>query len=233
MVEPIHRSWFFGYTHFILIDPTFLVVFRSPPLLLLKSAFSTESPDVKDALFQRPSSFFCHHQLIHWFIMLFCSLLDRCCCYYARNTDASQYLYYCTSTMDTCNGPVGRARELENKHNNKATCCVQHKKKATKSTTVLQLYNCTAQHTLVYHPHTLPCYSMNDIVSFLSRREVIATVVVPPVAYWYWNPLVESLDNSVPMAVLIVVCAWVGIATDLNKHMTGQPEAAHHHHHDW
>lgn len=69
---------------------------------------------------------------------------------------------------------------------------------------------------------------MDRIVAFFSRREVIATLTVVPLTYFYWGALVESLESK-PIAVLIVVGAWVGIATDLNEHMTGQPEAPHHH----
>ena len=76
---------------------------------------------------------------------------------------------------------------------------------------------------------------MDRIVTFFSRRDVIATLTVVPATYFYWGDLVESLEGSRWIAALIVVGAWVGIAVDLNEHMTGQPEGAgghHHHHHD-
>ena len=70
------------------------------------------------------------------------------------------------------------------------------------------------------------------LISILTRRDVLATLTVVPLTYYYWCTLVESLDGSKTIATLIVVGAWVGIAVDLNEHMTGQPETPHHHHHD-
>jgi hypothetical protein len=71
---------------------------------------------------------------------------------------------------------------------------------------------------------------MDRVVSFFSRREIMATVTVLPLSYWYWGRLVESLEGSTFKAVLIVLCAWVGMAVDLNEHMVGQPEAGGGHH---
>jgi len=78
----------------------------------------------------------------------------------------------------------------------------------------------------------LPITEMERLTGFFSRRDVIATLTVVPLTYLYWQDLVESLDGSYKIAALIVVAAWVGIATDLNEHMTGQPEGGAHHHHD-
>ena len=75
---------------------------------------------------------------------------------------------------------------------------------------------------------------MDKITAFFSRREVLATLTMVPIIYFYWEALVESLEGSTAKAALIVSFFWVGIAVDLSEHMTGQPGGGdhHHHHHD-
>lgn len=72
--------------------------------------------------------------------------------------------------------------------------------------------------------------STSSILSFLQRREILATLTVAPLSYWYWTNLLESLDGNICVALLIIVGGWFSIAIDLNEHMIGQPEGDHDHH---
>jgi hypothetical protein len=54
-------------------------------------------------------------------------------------------------------------------------------------------------------------------------RFAACTLLMVPLTYYYWEPLVESLDGSKPLAVLIVLLAWACGSIDLNEHMVGQP----------
>lgn len=63
----------------------------------------------------------------------------------------------------------------------------------------------------------------------ITRRALIWTFIVVPVAWYYWNQLVSSLDGNLWLASLVVGMAWICGCVDMNE-MTGQPEGEHDHH---
>mmetsp|Transcript_31570 Transcript_31570/g.52121 ORF Transcript_31570/g.52121 Transcript_31570/m.52121 type:complete len:83 (-) Transcript_31570:838-1086(-) len=69
----------------------------------------------------------------------------------------------------------------------------------------------------------------NPSRTMLTRRAIIWTSIVVPVALYYWPQLVNSLEGSTPIAGLIVLMAWICGCVDLNE-MTGQPDDEHDHH---
>ena len=100
------------------------------------------------------------------------------------------------------------------------------------SATTLSTSNSFNQPTTAENTHKYTS-TMDKITDFFSRREVLATLTMVPIIYFYWEALVESLDGSTFKAVLIVAFFWMGIAIDVSQHMTGQPGGHdHHHHHD-
>ena len=52
--------------------------------------------------------------------------------------------------------------------------------------------------------------SLTKLSNILSRREVLATLTVVPVVYFYWSDLLDSLDGNRAVASLIVIGAWFG-----------------------
>jgi hypothetical protein len=64
----------------------------------------------------------------------------------------------------------------------------------------------------------------------VTRRAVIWTLIVLPLAMFYWSSLVDSLEGNRVIAILLITMAWFCGCVDIND-MVGQPEQ-HDHHHD-
>ena len=58
-------------------------------------------------------------------------------------------------------------------------------------------------------------------------RLLVTTFIILPVCGYYWEELVQQMDGSKLNAFIIVSFAIMCGLVDLNKNMTGQPEADH------
>lgn len=50
----------------------------------------------------------------------------------------------------------------------------------------------------------------------------LRVLILIPLAFYYYDQILASLDNSHFKAVLILACVFTGVAVDLND-LTGQP----------